>query len=250
MPKTWRKLVLPAYGAAGVLLGASSASATILFSDDFTGSPSPAWGNELGMWRDINGAYDASLPHSLTYTSVTSLPSLADFSVSVTVNDWNDGGLWLRSSYNSGAINGILLVTGGDTGSFNGYYFHEVHNGVTGAELGKTAVAGLQGSTENLRVAVSGNTYSVFLGGSATPTSVFVDSVFSSGSFGLYDNSPIPNAVTPVGEAFDNVCISDTACSTTPPAVPEPASLAVLGAALFGFAALRRRYSSPTRRTN
>src|SRR5205814_4308439 len=134
-----------ALAACCAVIAPKLAYATQVFFDDFTNGASPAWGNERGSWRVVDGTYDATFPNNnpLTYTSVTTFPALTDFTAEVTVNDVNDGGLWLRSSFNGGAINGILLVTGGDGGTFNGFYFHEVHNGATGAELSKVSMAGL-----------------------------------------------------------------------------------------------------------
>lgn len=44
---------------------------------------------------------------------MTTFASLTDFTVDVDVNSLDDGGIWLRSSYNSGSLSGVLLVTGG-----------------------------------------------------------------------------------------------------------------------------------------
>jgi hypothetical protein len=183
---------------------------TQVFFDDFTNGANPAWGNERGSWRALDGAYDATSPSNnpMTYSSVTTLPKLTDFTVKVTVNNLNDGGLWLRSSFNGGAINGVLLVTGGYGGSFDGLYFHVFRNGNPGDPLSKVDVPGLQGKNVDLRVIVAGNTYSVFLNDAETPVATLVDSTFSSGSFGLYDFSPTSGASTPRGQTFRNVYIS------------------------------------------
>ena len=115
----------------GMFLWASPASATILFSDNFDGGASAAWGDQSGDWRTTGGVYDAGNPDNspITYTDVTTLPGLTDFSLSVDVNSVDDGGVWLRSSYNAGSISGVLLVTGGSTGSNNGLHWHTVVNG-------------------------------------------------------------------------------------------------------------------------
>src|SRR5437868_4815187 len=103
----------------------ASAHAGVVFSDDFNSGANRAWGNQSGKWRAKNGTYDAKIPgngmtHPFTYTDVTTWPELSDFTVTVTVKDLNDGGVWLRSDYNDGNMNGVLLVTGGDLGTYNG----------------------------------------------------------------------------------------------------------------------------------
>ena len=37
---------------------------------------------------------------------------MTDFTVEVDVNNWNDGGVWRRSSFSGGLASGVLLVTG------------------------------------------------------------------------------------------------------------------------------------------
>lgn len=183
---------------------------TPVFFDEFTNGANPAWGNERGSWRALDGAYDAASPSNspVTYSSVTTLRTLTDFTAKVMVNNLNDGGLWLRSSFNGGAINGVLLVTGGEGGTFNGFYFHVFRDGNAGPALSKVPVADLQGKNVDLRVIVAGNTYSVFLNNAETPVATLVDSTFASGSFGLYDFSPTSGASSPRGQTFRNVHIS------------------------------------------
>lgn len=41
---------------------------------------------------------------------------MTDFTVEVDVNNWNDGGVWRRSSFSGGLASGVLLVTGGNGG--------------------------------------------------------------------------------------------------------------------------------------
>ena len=181
-----------------------------VFFDDFTTGANPAWGNERGSWRALNGAYDATFPSNnpMTYSSVTTMRTLTDFVAKVTVNNLSDGGLWLRSSFNDGAISGILLVTGGYTGTFDGLYFHELHNGNASAPLNKISLPGLLGSDVDLRILVEENTYSVFLNQMNNPITTLVNEAFSSGSFGLYDYSPTNGASSPRGETFSNVFIN------------------------------------------
>jgi pectate lyase len=206
---TRRRGVAIALAAALMCATSGVASAATLFSDNFNSGANPAWGNERGAWRALHGTYDASEPSNapLTYSSVTTLPNLTDFTVKVRVNDLNDGGVWLRSNYNGGAINGVLLVTGGELGTFNGLYWHIVSNGNTGAILNQVSIAGLQGSSVNLRIRVKGSTYSAYVGNSATPATTLTTSAFASGSVALYDFSPQNGASSPRGETFDNVVI-------------------------------------------
>lgn len=200
--------------ALGIALQASTAAAgTIVFSDNFNRGANAAWGNESGKWRALKGTYDASVPgngqtHPVTYTDITTKPALTNFTTFVTVEDLNDGGVWLRSSYNGGKINGVLLVTGGQLGTYNGFYWHVVQNGVFSPEMNFASLPGAQGSTQRLRIVVRGNTYSLYVGGAKTPITSITTSAFSSGSTGLYDFSPNSGASTPRGQVFDNFAVS------------------------------------------
>jgi len=190
-----------------------AARATVVFSDNFNTGANAAWGNESGQWRALKGTYDASIPgngqtHPVTYTDVTTEKALRNFTVSVTVKDLNDGGVWLRSGFNNGNINGVLLVTGGQDGTYNGFYWHIVQNGVFSAAMNMVPVAGLQGSTQRLRIVVKGDTYSLYVAGSKTPLTSITTSAFKSGSTGLYDFSPNSGASSPRGQVFDNFAIA------------------------------------------
>ena len=209
------------------------ASATLLFSDNFDAGASSAWGNERGQWRDTDGVYDATYPATgsgATYSGVTTLTSLTDFSVEVDVNALDDGGVWLRSDYNGGNINGILLLTGGFSGTANSLYWHVVQNGVISGAINQVYQSGLQDSNAHIRIDVSGNTYQAFLNGSATPLTTLVNASFSSGSVGLYDFSPVSGASSPRGQTFDNFQVFDDSVAT-----PEPATIALLGLGLAGL---------------
>jgi len=204
--------------AAILVLGAAAlapaaAAAHVAFSDNFNHGANPAWGNQSGDWRALRGTYDAAIPgngqtHPVTYSDVTTAAALTNFTTKVTVKDLNDGGVWLRSSYNNGNINGVLLVTGGELGTYNGFYWHIVQNGVFSAPMNMTPVAGVQGSTQHLRIVVKGNTYSLYLGSATTPLTSITTSAFTSGSAGLYDFSPNSGASSPRGQVFDNFSIS------------------------------------------
>mgnify|MGYP001341520849 CR=1 FL=1 len=221
------------------LLAGGADAAPVLFFDDFDSGASPAWGNESGVWRDTDGLYDATFPDNgpPAYSGVTTLPGLTDFAIDVDVNSLDDGGVWLRSSYNGGNISGVLLVTGGFGGSFSGLYWHTVVNGSASGVLGMAGSAGLQGADIELRVEVVGDTYEAFINGSATPLTTLTTALFSSGGAGLYDFSPTSGASAPRGQTFDNFRITDLSVQA-----PEPATVGLFGLALLGLGAARRRH--------
>lgn len=224
-------------GALGLaLLSVAPASATVLFFDDFDAGASADWGNQRGDWRDTGGQYDATNPNNnpVTYSDVTTLPSLTDFTVDVDVNDLNDGGIWLRSSFNTGVINGVLLVTGGKGGSYGGLYWHIVQDNLFSGILNEFEYPNLQDSDSHLTVVVSGNTYAAFIG--VTLVTSLTTPVFSSGAAGLYDFSPTSGVSDPRGQTFDNFQISADVV-----AVPEPSAMVVLGLGLAGLAMARGR---------
>jgi hypothetical protein len=223
-------------GACACFLAISPCQAAIVFSDNFNAGASAAWGNERGSWRAADGVYDAGAPDNspLTYSSVTTLSGLTDFEVDVDVNDLDDGGIWLRSDYNGGNINGVLLVTGGSTGNNNGLYWHVVQNGSAGGILGSVGLAGAQGSDVHLHIEVIGNSYSVFVNGNTTALTSISTNAFASGRVGLYDFSPTSGASTPRGQTFDNFQVNDLTST-----VPEPSSLVLMSLGAVALAALR-----------
>ena len=231
-----RRLCAMAGLMIGVLAAAAPSMAAVLFADDFNAGASAAWTNDRGVWRDTGGQYDATNPDNtpLTYTAVGTLSGLTDFAIDVDVNTWDDGGVWIRSNFNGGAINGMLLVTGGKSGAFDGFYWHIVTNGNSGGIVQEKAVAGLQESNHHLRIEASGNTYRVFVDNVLQDTFVDATSAYTSGFAGLYDFSPISGATSPRGQTFDNVVIS-----TLPQDLPEPGSMTLLALGLVGLWQMR-----------
>ncbi len=155
------------------------------------------WGNQVGAWTATGGIYYATVPSSSPPT-YTSLPTtLADFSFDVDVNKLQDGGVWLRSSTNQ---NGVLLVTGGHSGTGTGLYWQIVNNGVSSSPINEVTGLFTPGvSNAQLHIVVAGTSYAVYLNGSTTPATTLTTSQFLSGQVALYDNS---------NQTFDNVSLS------------------------------------------
>jgi hypothetical protein len=101
----------------GALLASSacagSIAQTVTFSDTFS-PPSTLWSNSIGNWTGDNGRYFAQAPSNNPLT-LSALPfdfTNSALSVTVTVNNLSDGGIWLDS--NGMPNNGVLLVLGGN----------------------------------------------------------------------------------------------------------------------------------------
>jgi hypothetical protein len=208
--------------AALTMLTAQSNLGALVFTDDFSSAASAQWGDEAGSWYvTASGAYDSTYPNNSPCT-YSSLPyDLTDFTISLSVNDVTDGGVWLRSTDND---NGILLVTRG-----TGIYFHEVSGGSFSGKLSEIDGLFAQGDDITLTIAVTGNEYKAYVNGSASAAVTFTSSLYASGKVALYDYS---------AQTFDNVTLTS---------VPEPASCAALGglgALVLAFAGrLRRKIS-------
>ncbi len=210
---------------AGLLqIDIQTLKAGVIFSDNFNNGASPLWGDEIGSWSAAGGVYGATIPSNFP-NAHSSLPfDLTDFTVDVDVNKLRDGGIWLRSTEEPGTtlgIEGVLLVTGGNSGTGTGLYWHIVTDGSTyGSEFNPVNGLFISGvSDAHIQVVVSGDTYSAYVDGATTPATTLTTSAFSSGGVGLYDFST---------QTFDNFVVS------TPSAVPEPSSLSLISLGIAG----------------
>lgn len=186
--------------------GLSSKAATVSFTDNFTPSASPLWNNYAGNWATSNGQYYAQQPNNSPST-FTGLPyELTNYTLTVTINNLGDAGIWLRGNgsnqiVGSSPANGILLIIGG------GGYGQGTRGGAAGTSLywvtpeggSVNQVQGVftPGGTYTITVTVNGNVYSVYINGSSTPATTLVNSDFTYGQVGLYDDQP--NTITASG---------------------------------------------------
>jgi hypothetical protein len=166
---------------------------TITFKDSFAPSPSALWNNYAGNWTASSGQYYAQVPNysPLTYTGLPFV--LTDYTLTVTTVI-GDGGIWLRSDENNPYGAYILLVLGGDgygQGDRGGTAGSSIYF-ATSTKSGINQVDGVftPGATYTITVTAVGNTYSVYVNGSATPVITFVDSAIPYGQVGLYDDQP------------------------------------------------------------
>ena len=183
--------------AACAAIGASSATADVLFVDTFDAGASAQWQNEWGDWVAIDGLYDALQPSNFP-SARSSLPfELMNFSVEFDVNDVTDGGIWLHSAAAPGTAigaKGVLLVTKGTS-----LYWHVVPDGSSyGSIINNASNVFAAGSDPHIRVDVCGPTYAAFVNGSTTPATILTDTTFTVGRVALYDFSV---------QTFDNVVV-------------------------------------------
>jgi hypothetical protein len=190
-------------GFMALLLSVAPALAGSTFCDKFANKNDPAWGDQDGSWTIAKHRYYATMPDNnpLTYTDLDDYQSLKTFTLDVTVNDVYDGGIWLRSQYNGGAPNGVLLVVGGACSNYTGLYWHVVQNGNPGQCLDEMNVSGLEGSNAKIRVVVKGDTYTAYVNGAMVKS--LTDTTYATGSAGLYDNSAAPE------ETFSDFCLKE-----------------------------------------
>ena len=179
------------------------ASGTVLFQDNFDAGASNDWGNEFGDWVTVGGVYYATVLSSSppSYTSITSLPELTDFTVEFDINGVRDGGVFLRSHRcENGEVEGVLFLAGGWHGSYQGVYWHIWDCSGHGPMLDHVEIPGFQGSDAHVVVSVQDSTYNVCINGSPEPVASLVTNRYDSGAVALYQCFP---------QSFDNVVVYD-----------------------------------------
>lgn len=209
-------IVLVVYSAICI---AGSVQGQVLFYDDFEAGADPAWGNEYGDWVAVDGVYTSTLQTNdpPTYTSVTTLPDLTDFAVDVDINGVRDGGIYLRSERcDNGLVDGVILVVGGNLGTYNGCYWHVGDCNGYSPQLNAVDIPGLQGSDAHIRIVVSGDFYRAYLNGGTVPITTLTTDAYSSGKVALYEF---------FDQSFDNVEISLIPTGVSDADLPRPGSI-------------------------
>ncbi len=193
------RVVLAAAGLLGGVCAAACAQSQLILDDTFAPAPSALWYSVRGDWTYSGGLYYASQPGNIPPTAAMLPFELGDCDVYVDLSRIRDGGVWLHA--NTDATNGILLVTGGYTGTYPGFYWHVVTNGSYGPAFGFSGNVLTLGTDVSFHVRIRGPVYEVFLDGNPNPVTSMNDSNFASGRVGLYDFAPYPE------ESFDRVTI-------------------------------------------
>jgi hypothetical protein len=241
---------------AAVLVGAlvcavPTWAGAVSFSDNFTPSPSPLWGNNTGNWTASSGDYFAQVPNN-NPGAVTLLPfDLTDYTLTTTVNAVGDGGIVVRE--NTAGTESITLVLGGlgygqgvrccDAGT--AIYWGDNSNSLQGEVTGVFT----PGNTYTITVTAVGDTFSAYIDGSSTPVTTLTDSIAGpDGIVGLYDDQP--NTTTGSGfgpgTSFSNFSLQGTALNT----VPEPSGAVLFSSGLAGLALMWYRTRSRTWQKN
>ncbi len=200
---------------------------------DFETDPPPNWGNEHGNWK-ADGGYFAQSPTNSPAT-YSSLPWLfTNVVIEVDVRDVSDGGIFVRSIWDpvdNKAINGVLLLIGGNGHTGRGLYWHKFENKVDTGLINKSGILFSQGDDIHVKLEVKGNIYRAYVNGQTTPATTFVYDKLAMGYVGLYDFTGDEYGHH---QRFDNFQL-------TVAVVPIPGALFLVGTGLFGLVAFGRR---------
>jgi hypothetical protein len=210
-----------------VLLLALGTANAVTYTDNFDSGAQLPWGNQRGNWVASGGSYHAGSPSNSPVTASLLPYNVTDFTAEVDIHGLGDGGLWARTD--ATATSGVMLIIrGGDI------YWHVITNPSSGP-WDMFGYQGKPGIDVHVKLTGVGNILSAYLNGATSPiTTLDLSTVsrpgydYSSGQFGLYSFSSM---------TFDNVSLT---YSTS--AVPEPATMLLLGCGIIGVTGLRRKF--------
>jgi hypothetical protein len=219
---------LVSFVALAASLTTPAGATAFTFTDNF-----PLWFccSSKGNWTAVDGQYTSNAGSFGESFLPFDLPN-SNLSLTVTINDLRDEGIWLDT--NGTHNNGILLVLGGNGGAGNWAYWHFASNGgVLSAPLDVNTSAFVPNLTYTVTVLINGNTYQAFndpdghFDANSVLLTTLVDSTYTHGQIGLYDLSH--------PTSFSNFSLTQ--------GVPEPSTWAmmVLGFAGISFIAYRRK---------
>ncbi len=200
---------------------AMQAGPQVVWQENFDNEPCAGCGNERGNWISSGGFYYSLSPNNWPPTYTSFPPNLRDFTMECDIKGTSDGGIWLRSHYDNNTVTGVLLVTGGDGRTFDGFYWHTLSGDAYFPQVNRAEYYPVQGADIHLRIVVQGNHYEAYVNGSETPITTLDVEGYPCGKVGLYSYS---------GQTFDNIVIyaEQGSCDLTGDCMTDLEDVAIL----------------------